>query len=97
MKKYLKYLIVMLSILTLVCAVGCGSDSDDWFGCDGCDDEIDDMYATYGSPEEIDTYDSGDYHSYTYWYWCSGFAYTFTWDGCSSCDVSLYTFSPICM
>jgi hypothetical protein len=53
MKKYLKYMIILLSILTITCIVGCGSDSDDWFDCDGCNSEIDDMYATYGTPEEV--------------------------------------------
>lgn len=95
MKKFKKYLIVLITILSLVCVMSCSEDLDDWFDCDGCNEEIDDMYATYGSPEEVNTYDSGSYHSYTYWYWCSGFSYTFTWDGCG-CDESLYTFAPIC-
>jgi hypothetical protein len=46
----------------------------------------------------VNKYDSGDYHSWTYWYWCDGISYTFTWSkhDCDSCEVSTYTFSPIC-
>jgi hypothetical protein len=97
--RIMKYLIVALSIFTLVAVGGCAEIAEhlsDIFECTGCDDDIDDMYDKYGAPEEIDTYDSvsghSSYHSYTYWYWSRGFAYTFTWTGCLCDSISLYTF-----
>jgi len=96
----MKYIIIVLSIFALLSVTGgCADISDaikDVLECTACDDDIDDMYDKYGAPEEINTYDSGSYHSYTYWYWCDGFSYTFTWSGCLCDDISLYTFSPIC-
>ena len=76
---------------------GYGWDSvKDALDC-SCNDEIDDLIDDRGRPEEIDTYDSGDYHSHTYWYWCSGYSKTFTWGGgAGCCEKSTYTFSPIC-
>lgn len=61
-----------------------------------CNDQKDDTRERYGSPEEVETYDSGNYHSHTWWYWSIGFSRNFTWtDDSGSCEVSDYTFSPI--
>jgi len=63
--------------------------------CSGSERNCDRHPSQY---EEVTTYDSGSYHSRTYWYWCSGYSMTYTWDDdvYDSCDVSRYTFNPIC-
>jgi hypothetical protein len=62
-----------------------------------CDKEMDKTRDRYGGPEEVNSYDSGGYHSVSWWYWSKGIEFTFTWgeyvDGC--CDKSTYTFPPI--
>ena len=91
MKKVLAILMA-LSMTFIACA------DDGLFGECNCDDEMEEVIADHGDPEEINKYDSEDYHSWTFWYWCKGFSVTFTWgtyvDEC--CEVSTYTFSPIC-
>ena len=69
-------------------------------GCGGswsndCDSEIDDFVSAHGQPEEVERFDSGDYHSWSYWYWSKGIERTFTWSGELSCQTSDYTFAPI--
>ncbi len=94
MKKTLGLFFLVLLAISMTLS-GCGKDGI--FSCH-CNDEIDDLIADHGNPEEINKYDSKGYHSHTYWYWCKGFSRTFTWGsnvkGC--CEVSTYTFSPIC-
>ena len=87
MRKILTILIIIISLISAGCS--------DLLECDGCNEEMNNLVASRGNPEEINKYDSGNYHSWTFWYWCSGFSMTFTWDDCS-CETSTYTFSPIC-
>lgn len=82
------------TMAVLVCALavaGCGADS---FGGD-CEKEGRATRERYGEPEEIRKYDSGDYHSHTWWYWSRGFSRNFTWSKDISCEQSDYTFTPI--
>jgi hypothetical protein len=76
-------------------------------GCDGtggfiaftsCQNDMDNVTAEYGTPEEIEQYDSENYHSHTYWYWCSGFAIVFTWGESvnEGCCQDKNTFVPVC-
>ena len=68
-------------------------------GCGKCDcsDEMDSTRNKYGDPEEVNSYDSGGYHSESWWYWSKGKEFTFTWgsDVSECCDKSTYTFDPI--
>lgn len=88
-------LIILLALIPMLFS---GCNGDDLFGECNCNDEMNNCTANHGDPEEINKYDSGDYHSWTFWYWCQGFSMTFTWgtnvEGC--CETSTYTFSPIC-
>ena len=94
----MKKLLVIVIILTLTSFSGCGGNDGGIFGDCNCDAEMDNWVENHGNAEEINKYDSEDYHSWTFWYWCEGFSITFTWgkyvDGC--CEISTYTFSPIC-
>ena len=60
-----------------------------------CPDMMATTISTYGNPEEIYKYDSGNYHSWTYWYWTKGFSRTFTWSNNITCETSDYSFSPV--
>lgn len=90
----MRKIFISLMMVILLTFVGCS----DLLKCDGCNKEMDALIAGRGSPEEINKYDSGDYHSWTFWYWCGGFSKTFTWGGSigCGCEESTYTFSPIC-
>ena len=80
----------LLALVVASALAGCGGGLDN-----SCDDEREDLVKSAGNPEELDRYDNGDYHSWTYWYWSSGFARTFTWGGpVNGCEISDYTFSP---
>ena len=88
------HLVIFMVLITFI-SFGC-SELDDITNCD-CDDEIAKLIKKRGQPEEIERFDSGNYHSHTYWYWCSGYSKTFTWGGAAGCcETSTYTFSPIC-
>ena len=63
-------------------------------GCD-CKDEMADARKKYGSPEETNRYDSGEYHSVSYWWWRQGVNKSFSWGHGEGCKVSTYTFTPI--
>jgi hypothetical protein len=82
----------MAMAAAFVAMSGCGGGLFD----QSCDDQRDDLVKQMGNPEEVKRYDSGDYHSWTYWYWTRGFSRTFTWGGAAGeCSTSDYTFSPI--
>lgn len=82
----------------LVFIAGCSEEvTESGLSNANCDSEMTDIRETMGTPEETNTYDSGNYHSYDYWYWCSGVNYSFTWgENVDGCEVSQYTFEPIC-
>lgn len=62
---------------------------------ESCDSQRDDLVKKRGAPDKIDKFDSDDYHSWSYWYWKSGFERTFTWGGAAgSCSTSDYSFTP---
>jgi hypothetical protein len=83
-----------VALLTCALLAGCGGGGGIFD--ESCDDQRDDLAREKGNPEEIRRFDSGDYHSWTYWYWSRGFSRTFTWGGAAgSCKTSDYTFSPI--
>lgn len=75
-----------------VLAAGCGGGG---IFSNNCDKEGSNTRSAYGEPQEIDKYDSGDYHSHTWWYWSRGFSRNFTWSNDISCRTSDYTFAPI--
>lgn len=90
-------LILFLSLFT----AGCHDDDywDDHHRHDysDCRGEMDDRVDYSGYPEEINSYDSGGYHSRTYWYYCDGFSETFTWGyNVQGCEVTTNTFTPSC-
>ena len=61
-----------------------------------CSSAIDSLIVERGQPEELNKYDSGNYHSHSYWYWTKGYQKEFTWGGyVNGCEVSTYTFDPI--
>ena len=76
----------LLRSKTITAGAGCSCD---------CKDEMADDKSKYGSPEEVSSYDSGDYHSVSCWWWSKGVNKTYTWGGSECCDVSTYTFDPI--
>lgn len=62
-----------------------------------CTDAMEAVVQENGEPEEIKSYDSDDYHSRDYWYWCGGVKHGFTWrDGDTECSTDTYTFDPVC-
>lgn len=83
--------IILVNLILVAC------DAEDR-GEGNCDKQINSLISQSGPPEEINRYDSSDgYHSHDYWYWCAGFERTFTWGSyVTNCEVSDYTFSPIC-
>lgn len=91
MNKLARSLIIISSIVFMY---GC---SEEDMGTANCDSQINDLISRIGQPEEINRYDSSGYHSHSYWYWCRGFEKDFTWgDNVTNCEMSTYTFSPIC-
>ena len=90
------YLLATAFLVTMILS-GCDGTSG-FFFFSSCQNEMARVTATYGTPDEIDQYDADDYHSHTYWYWCSGFAIVFTWgEGVEdSCCQDKNTFNPIC-
>lgn len=87
-------ILLFLGFTFLFLLSGCGEDDS---GGSDCSDAINNMIKQNGNPEEVQKYDSGDYHSWTYWYWCRGWSATFTWGSLvGKCETSTYTFSPIC-
>ena len=92
----MKRLLLALAIAVSLVA-GCADGLDEFFSGSNCNDAIEDYVATYGNPEEINKYDSGGYHSHSYSWYCKGIIVTFTWgENVEDCEVSTYTFSPIC-
>jgi hypothetical protein len=78
-------------LLTALMLAGCGSDR---VAVD-CGREIEDLEDELGRPDEIETFESGRYHRYTWWYYQQGFARTFTWDGSyGSCETTDQNFPP---
>ena len=87
----MKKLILFMAVFLLL---GCGDGFDEIFTDSDCNDEIQECVEIYGNPEEVYSYDSGSYHSLSYWYWAQGIEKTFTW-GQGYCEVSTFTFTPI--
>ena len=74
---------------------GCIHSKEDRGEAD-CSDQINSLVNDMGPAEEINRYSSGNYYSYTYWYWSRGFSRTFTWgENVTNCEISDYTFTPI--
>lgn len=97
-------MVIRLSLIALaILMAGCGGSSDEDFVGLGpaapnhiCGDAMHNVTREYGDPEEIKKYDSGDYHSYDYWYWSQGVKYGFTWGSfVDGCEVDRYLFTPI--
>jgi hypothetical protein len=82
----------LLIALTLSLAA-CGSEELD----DDCSHQMDDLRDEIGSPQEVTSYNDGDYHGETWFYWRRGFARIFVWkDGAvGSCETRDHTFAPI--
>ena len=96
MKKLLVVLVLIITI-SMIFATCTIKQREELFGTANCQEEMDACIEAYGNPEEINKYDSEDYHSWTFWYWCQGFSRTFTWGiNVWNCETSTYTFSPIC-
>lgn len=75
---------------------GCDDLSDYEPEAFACENEMAEVRQTYGSPEEVYTYDSGGYHSVSWWYWGRGVNFDFAWGRyVAGCDVSTYTFPPL--
>ena len=70
-------------------------DDDDYYS--ECSGEMQDRENISGDPDEINRYDSYDYHTRTYWYYCDGFAETFTWgENVRGCETHTNRFVPVC-
>ena len=86
--------IVLIFLLTLL--LGCIGSSGNPFGsCDNCNNSISDYVEINGLPDDVNSYESDNYWSVTYWYWCEGMSRTWEQISCN-CDQSTYTFAPIC-
>jgi len=82
---------ILILITILLFITGCEESSSS-----NCNKQIKSLTDQRGSPEEVQKYDSGDYHSHSYWYWSKGFSRTFTWgDVVEGCEISDYSFTPI--
>lgn len=90
----MKLFFILIAILLL----GCGTDdTETGYSIENCNTQIDQMLAREGSSEDVNTYDSPDYHSHDFWYWCKGTQHSFTWgNNVDGCEVSKHTFSPVC-
>ncbi len=85
---------ISLFLVSLSFIYGCSAED---VGAGNCEGQISNLINQMGQPKEINKYDSSNYHSHTYWYWCRGFARDFTWgDNVYNCEVNDYAFSPIC-
>ena len=93
--------LVLALAMAIFLMVGCSGDDpftaiyEESVASDAnCDDEIQDVIDALGLPDDLDAYDTSDgYHSWTYWYWCEGIAYSFTWGIYSDgCERSTYQF-----
>jgi len=93
----MRHIVILVTFITVIFVSSCSGPFGNIFDC-SCDDQIEDVVAVLGQPGEIDKYDTSDgYHSWTYWYWCKGIAYTFTWGSAAGCcEWSTYQFSPVC-
>jgi len=89
--KRLMLVLAMVVFLVSGCGEGFLSGPDHT-----CRDQIEDTMDALGFPDELDKYDTSDgYHSWSYWYWCLGINYSFTWhDSSGSCKWSTYEFEP---
>ena len=97
-KKVIILIIGLVAILLLSLA-GCREDYYHHHDDDHnyCSDEMSDRERISGDPDEINRYDSDEYHSRTYWYYCDGFAETFTWtENVNGCEMHTNDFEPIC-
>ena len=100
MKRNAIVLITGLMVITALLMAGCRDDyyhhhDDDYYS--QCRDEMRDRERSSGDPDEINRYDSYDYHTRTYWYYCDGFAETFTWrENERGCETHINDFEPIC-
>ena len=93
-------IIKLTFIAIIITLLGCNGLFPD---CDvDCSAEIDELVLTRGQPDDIEVVANFDtLDIITYWYYCDGIAYTFTWGGgisyCSEdCSVDTHTFSPTC-
>ena len=93
----MKVLLLAMVVLAMTLLSGCDSTSG-FVAFSSCQKDMADMTAKYGTPDEIERYDSEDYHSHTYWYWCSGFSIVFTWGESvnEGCVQDRNTFDPVC-
>lgn len=93
--------IIKITILVIIIAL---SGCDELFPeCDvDCSAELNEVVLTRGEPDDIEVVaDFDNLDIITYWYYCDGIAYTFTWGGgissCSEqCVVETHTFTPSC-
>ena len=100
MRKNVIILIIGLVAILSLNIAGCREDDYYYHHHDDynyCGDEMRDRERISGEPEEINIYDSDDYHSRTYWYYCDGFSETFTWrENVNGCEIHTNNFEPIC-
>jgi len=87
---------ICIILLASLCIGGCSKKD---IGCGptkSIQDVYNEMVTKYGKAEEINTYSSGDYSSWSCWYWSRGFEYDISKERGEDAYVSSwYTFTPI--
>jgi len=94
-------IILVIGLVAILALSTTGCREDDVFyhheNYNYCSDEMRDREGISGDPDEINRYDSDNYHSRTYWYYCDGFSETFTWgENVKGCEIHTNTYEPIC-
>lgn len=79
--------------LLAACLAGCGGGFV--FGSIDCDDEISAVTGRWGTPDRVDDRIEAGLHIHTFWYWRSGFGFTFVWGGGLPCERRDFTFAPV--
>jgi hypothetical protein len=78
-----------------VVALALAACGDGGLFVDDCGGEMGDARNAFGPPERSTSYDSGSYHSVTYWWYKRGVSKTFTWGNGQDCKVTDFRFTPI--
>lgn len=82
-----------IALLMVLALIGCGDGNGVLgLGYEDCDKKMNETVATYGQPDKVTKYDSGTYHSWTWYYNRYKFIKAFTWDDDMDCQADTFTY-----